>query len=140
MKGKIHRFLTVLCLGILLCALGAFLVELLLCCFQGQLTFSMVRYVFLQVIFAVIAIGYPYSIFVFLAACGMLLFDLVRKRLQARLLPAAFGLAGIMHLVVYLFIAPAGKSLPMVLLILAVYALPAGLLLLYRTHSSKREA
>lgn len=78
MNGKIHSFLSILCLGILLCALGAFLVEILLCYFSGQLTFSMVRYLFLQGIFAIIAIWYPYSFFVFLAAfagCSLLLWS-----------------------------------------------------------------
>lgn len=132
MNGKIHSFLSILCLGILLCALGSFLVEILLCCFSGQLTFSMVRYLFLQVIFAVIAIWYPYSFFVFLAVCGMFLFDLFRKKLQARFFPAVLGLACAFHLFLYLFVGRARKTLPVVLLILAVYALPTGLLIGWR--------
>lgn len=132
MNGKIHSFLSILCLGILLCALGAFLVEILLCCFSGQLTFSMVRYIILQGIFAIIAIWYPYSFFVFLAVCGMFLVALFRKKLHARFLPAALGFACAVHLFLYLFVGRAGKTLPMVLLILAVYALPAGLLIVLR--------
>ena len=64
----------------------------------------------------------------------MFLVALVKKKLHARFLPAALGLACAFHLFLYLFVGRARKTLPVVLLILAVYALPAGLLIVLRRN------